>query len=250
MLRSIDAIRGYVLETTEGDIGRCKDFLFNDEDWVIRYMVADTGKWLPGRKVLISPISLGEPQWDSRRFPVMLSKEQIEHAPGLGRDAPVSRQHEAEMFTRWGYSPYWRGAGAWGDFATPGLLRGEEEESGDLAVAIEQRGDPKLRSADEVMGYAIQAEDDEVGHVEDFIVDDANWAIRYMIVDTRNWLPGRQVLVSPHWVHGFDWSRRSATVDLTRRQIEASPEYVPGAPVNRSYEKVLYDYYGRPRYWA
>ncbi len=123
MLRSINATKRFVLQASDGEIGRCKNFLFNDEDWVVRYMVADTGKWLPGRTVLISPISLGEPDWTSSRFPVALSRDEVKNAPDIPDDGPVSRQHEAEFLTRMGYMPYWGGAGVWGGFATPGHLR-------------------------------------------------------------------------------------------------------------------------------
>ena len=119
MLRSIDQMKGYVLQATDGEIGRCKDFLFDDESRVIRWMVADTGKWIPGRKVLISPVSLGEPDWTSRRFDVLLSKHDVESAPGLEAHEPVSRQYEAELYRFRGYTPYWGGVALWGLAAIP-----------------------------------------------------------------------------------------------------------------------------------
>ena len=250
MLRSMEELNGYVLAATDGEIGRCEDFLFDDETWAVRYMLANTGKWLPGRKVLISPISLGEPDWESRRFPVELTREQVETSPTIEEHEPVSRQYEAELFSHLGYLPYWGGGSVWGPGSVPGHLRSDElEDQAGVTVAIEPEGDPHLRSLDEVAGYRIDAEDDEVGHVEDFIVDDDDWIIRYMVVDTRNWLPGRKVIVPPGWVEGFDWQKKTAGVSLTRRQIENSPPFEPGAPVNRAYETRLYDYYGRPVYW-
>lgn len=250
MLRSMKEIEGYTLETTDGEIGRCKDFLFNDRQWVLRYMVADTGKWLPGRKVLISPISLGVPDWRSRRFPVALTKDQIKGAPGIHSDEPVSRQYEAELFAHLGYLPYWGGSNVWGSSTFPRHLRSlEAADASGVAVAVETKGNPDLRSLNEVTGYRIHARDDEVGHVEDLIVDDDQWIIRYLVVDTRNWLSGRKVIIPPHWVARFDWKEKAAHVDLTREQIKHSPEYESGAPVNRTYETRLYDYYGRPVYW-
>lgn len=250
MLRSMKELEGYTLETTDGEIGRCKDFLFNDRQWVLRYMVADTGKWLPGRKVLISPISLGEPDWLSRRFPVSLTRDQIKGAPGIHSDEPVSRQYEAELFAHLGYLPYWGGSNVWGSSTLPRHLRSlEAADPSGVAVAVETKGNPDLRSLNEVTGYRIHARDDEVGHVEDLIVDDDQWIIRYLVVDTRNWLRGRKVIIPPHWVARFDWKEKVAHVDLTREQIKHSPEYEPGAPVNRAYENRLYDYYGRPVYW-
>ena len=248
MLRSVKELNNYVLEAEDGQIGRCKDFLFDDELWTIRYMVADTGMWLPGRKILISPISLGEPDWSSRLFQVKLTKKQIEKAPDLNEDAPVSREYEMRWFSYYGWSYYWFGGGLWGPAAGPtGLyIKGEKEKITDEDT---EPAKSHLRSAKEVMGYHIQATDDEIGHVEDFILSDETWTIRYMVVDTRNWLPGRKVLVTPEWIESVDWGDNKVSVDLTREQVKNSPEYDPSAPVNREYEGRLYDFYGRPKYW-
>ena len=247
MLRSVKELYNYVLEAKDGEIGRCKDFLFDDQYWVIRYMVADTGKWLPGRKVLISPISLGEPDWDSKLFPVRLTKRQIDEAPGLDEDAPISRQYEISWTQYYGWPYYWDGIDTWGALSYPvALYDAKIPENQTIKV---DSGDDHLRSVDEVTGYHIQATDDEIGHVENFIIDDKTWIIRYMVVDTRNWLPGRKVLVTPVWITSVDWAESKVSVDLTREQVKDSPEYDPSAPVNREYEVRLYDFYGRPKYW-
>jgi hypothetical protein len=248
MLRSTKELKGYVLDATDGEIGRCKDFLFDDEHWTVRWMVADTGKWIPDRQVLISPLSLGDPNWGSGRFPVSLTREQIENAPALSEDEPVSRQHEATMFQYYGYPYYWVGNALWGPEATPAKLQARVEEA-TMAPHTEPRGDPHLRSVREVAGYHIAATDGEIGHVEDFILDDETWTLRYMVVDTRNWLPGRKVLVSPPWVEELDWAEGKAVVAMSQEQVRNSPEYDPRAPVNREYEGRLFDFYGRPVYW-
>ena len=253
MLRSIDEMEGYGLQATDGEIGRCKDFLFDDETWVVRWMVADTGTWLPGRKVLISPVSLGEPHWTSRRFDVLLSKHDVESAPGLEAHQPVSRQYEAELFRYRGYTPYWGGAGLWGLAAIPtGLREGGAEAWHEERVLTEERpkDDAHLRSVDEVTGYGIRATDGDIGHIEDLIVDDESWVIRYLVIDTRNWLPGRKVLVLPSHVRSISVGASRVELDLTRQQVKDSPEFDATAPINRAYETRLYDFYGRPAYWS
>jgi hypothetical protein len=112
-----------------------------------------------------------------------------------------------------------------------------------------ERGDPHLRSSAAVTGYHIAATDGDIGHVEDFLVDDVTWAIRYMAVDTRNWWPGTTVLVSPEWIARVDWNEAKVHVELTREQIKNSPAFDPAGPVQREYEMQLFDHYGRPRYW-
>lgn len=249
MLRSVDQLRNYVLAAKDGNIGRCKDFLFDDIDWTIRYMVADTGKWLPSRKVLVSPISLGEPDWKSQRFPVKLTKEQIKECPPLDANAPVSRQYEMSWFEYYGWPYYWTGGGLWGAAPYPSALYFKRlEKIAEKGAELEE--ETHLRSVKEVTGYQIKASDGDIGHVEDFIVDDEPWLLQYLVVDTRDLLPGgRKVLVAPAWVNSVDWAGRSVWLDLSVDAVKNSPEYNPSEPVNREYEIRLYDYHGRPHYW-
>jgi hypothetical protein len=219
-LRSMSELTGCVLVATDGEIGRCKDFLFDDEAWVLRYMVADTGRWIPHRAVLISPESLGEPVWVDHRFPVQLSKADIENGPALDSAQPVSRQHEEALASHYGLPFYWSAPDA-----------------------------PHLRSFQEIVGYRVMATDDHHGHVDDLMVDDQDWTIRYLVVDTRDWLPGRKVLISPRWLRAFDWTNREARIDLTPSQLEISPVYEPERPIYRAYEAELHEAYGRKGYW-
>lgn len=242
MLRSLNEIKGYGLKATDGDIGKVKDFYFDDLKWTIRYLAADTGNWMPGRKVLVSPRAIGEYDWlNGRKLPVSLTKKQIENSPRIESDAPVSHQKRKTMAELFNWTIYWRDH----------IIANVPDEL--IASAAEYvsgpEGDPHLRSVDEVRGYHIQATDHEIGHVENFIVETDDWCIRYMVVDTRNWLPGKKVLVAPDWVGPISWKERRTIVDMSSKQIEDSPEFDPTAPVNRDYEKKLYDYYGRPVYW-
>lgn len=243
MLKSASRLENLALRASDGVLGKVKDFLFDDRLWVIRYLAADTGQWLPGRRVLIIPSALQEPDATDDVLPVALTKEQIQNSPGIAEDKPVSRQREEELHAHYGWAPYWAGPEA-AYFAARAAQSQEQERE-----AAETPGDPHLRSVAEVSGYHIEAADGEIGHVEDFIVEDRTWWIRYLVVDTKNWLPARKVLVSPQWFHRVSWSDRTAATDLTREQIENCPEYDPSAPVNREYETRLYDYYGRPHYW-
>lgn len=250
MLRSVKELTGYVLHAEDGEIGRCKDFLFDDEHWTIRYMVADTGKWLPGRKVLVSPISLGEPDWQARLLPVRLTKKQIEDSPDLDEDAPVSRQYEINWNQYYAWPSYWAGPGIWGPGAYPTTLYAQEREEAGGGEAEEQPEETHVRSVNEVTGYHVAALDGEIGHIDDFIVDEALWVLRFAVIDTRNLLPGKKVLLATRWISSVDWYDRRVIMDLTVDAIKNGPTYDPSTPVNREYEERLYDYYGRPKYWV
>jgi len=249
MLRSIRELRGYKLAATDGSIGKVKDFLFDEEHWTVRWMVADTGGWLPGREVLISPVSIGEPDWQSRSFPVRMTKQEVEDSPGIGADKAVSREYERIFFNHFAWPYYWSGTGIWGSSFAPGPLFAPQGEMAEIEDSPETDREKILRSVEELAGYHIQAQDGEIGHVEDFVVDDESWRLRYMVVDTRNWLPGGKVLVATDWLEAVRWADRVVTTDLSRAAIKESPEYRPSEPVNREYEMRLYDYYGRPAYW-
>ena len=247
MLRSMKDMKGYILGAQDGEIGRCHDFLFDDEHWATRYIVADTRRWLPGRKVLISPIAIGDADGKRRLLSVGLTKEQIKDSPPLDAEAPVSRQFEITFNKYYDWAHYWGGPSVWGAHLQPRLLGRPQAERQTPDLDDE---DPHLRSAREVTGYDIQATDTNIGHVEDFIVDSDSWIIRFMVVDTGNWIPGsKKVLIAPSWIDAVDWKRSDVQVDLESQKIKQSPEYNPTLPVNREYETRLYDFYGRPYYW-
>ncbi len=245
MLRSEKDLKGYRISAIDGEIGKVHDFLVGENSWFIYYMVADTGVWIPKRKVLISPLVLGQPDGEVRMFPVDLSRDQIQNSPEIDQDAPVSLQRQQEM-AAYGWISAVPPAGMAASAApAPPPVRTE-----DRPARTEEAGLEKLRSLNEVRGYVIEARDGTLGKVSDFILDDDEWVARYVVIDTKSWLPGKKVLLSPGWIEAVDWVGQYVRFDLTKDQIEAGPEYDPRAPINREVETRLYDFYGRPRYWA
>jgi len=264
MLRSIRDIVDYtIIDINDEVVGKAHDFYFDDLTWTVRYLVVSTGVWLPGRRVLISPVAVSQPDWGGGvSLPVELKKEQIENSPPIDVDKPISRQQETELADYYNWPHYWKdvtfldahAVGMRPEAYLKSMEHAAAEDRGREAVvektiAAEQTGDPHLRSTNEVVNYNIHATDGEIGHVEDFIVDTGQWVIRYLVIDTKNWWPAKKVLISPLWVDKIEWEGAAVHVDLTREQIKKSPEYNPAAPVNREYETRLYDYYGRPKYW-
>jgi hypothetical protein len=248
MLRSLKDLEHYTLSATDGEIGSVDNFLFDDERWTIRYLVADTGGFLDGRQVLISPISFRETDWSLRHFHLALTKDKIAHSPSIDWNKPVSRQHERSYYGYFRYPYYWGYPGAWGLGVSPAALAAAEWSDA-RAEDSDRSEDVHLRSAREVRGYHVQGNDGAIGHVEDFIIDDETWEVRYLVVDTKNWWFGRKVLVGPHWAKSISWEQKKVHVDLSRGAIENSPEWDGSSPINREYEAHLYDYYGRPVYW-
>ncbi len=265
MLRSMHDLEDYAIRATDGIIGHVKDFYFDDEAWVIRYLVVDTGTWLSGRKVLISPIGIGHPDWTQKELPVAITKEQVKNSPGIDTDKPVSRQHEMRYLGYYGYPYYWGGAGLWGGGTFPGMMLSGYGSFGSMpygagaqaqeanARAEEARhkdDDLHLRSAHAVMSYHIEASDGDIGHVKGLLVDEQTWAIRYMVVNTSNWGVGNQVLIAPQWIKHVRWSDATISVNLTRQAVKNSPPYDMAAQLDRQQETRIYKHYGRPGYWV
>jgi hypothetical protein len=244
--------KGLAIQATDGELGSVDQLYFDDETWAIRYLTVDTGGWLGGRQVLISPISVVQTDWQARRLDVALTMKQVANSPDIATHEPVSRQHEAAYLSYYGYPDYWGGPYLWGPAFHPSQLANVCAASTEEARAERIRresAESHLRSTEAVTGYYIGAADGEIGHVDGFVVDDEAWAIRYIEVATRNWWPGKKVLVSPAWIERVSWTDSKVYVGLSREAIQNGPEYVESTPITREYENRLYFHYGRPPYW-
>ena len=247
MLHKAKTLKGYSLENLDAEnMGSIREFYFDDRHWTIRYLVAETTQWWTGREVLISPYAVVAVNRDQQEIVVALTKKQVEDSPSLESDKPVSRQFEENYYGYYGWPPYWGGAYAWGD--SPYIKRDHAKWRG--STQGENTWDPHLRSTHDVGGYHIQAADGEIGHVEDFIIDDETWAIRYLIVGTRNWWPGKHILVSARWIERVSWSESKIFFNVSRETIQRSPEYTEESLLTRDYEAELHRHYHRQEYWV
>lgn len=265
MLHSAYNLKGFGIDASDGSIGSVQDLLFDDAGFTVRWLVVDTGNWLPGRVVVLPPSALCDVDEGRRMIAVALSKDEVERSPPLSAHEPVSRQHESEIYNYYGWEPYWpaglgyaSGGLPGGTLAVPSApthtapVPSQAASEAQLRARIEQdvaKGDPHLRSANEVTGFAVAATDGDIGHVEDFLVDGDDWKVRYMVVDTVNWWPGKKTIVAPDWITDISWAERAVAVNLTREKIKSSPEYVRGPLVERPYEGQLYAHYGFRPYW-
>jgi len=251
MLKNANRLKGLVIQATDGEIGTVDQLYFDDETWAVRYLTIETGGWLSGRRVLISPISVVHADWQTKRLDVALTKKQVENSPNIDTHKPVSRQHEAEYLGYYGYPYYWGGPYLWGPASYPlGLTVPTASSKEALADRMRRESaDSHLRSTEAITGYHIQATDGEIGHLEGFIVDEEAWAIRYIVAATRNWWPGKKILISPAWIQDVSWEASKVYVGLSQHTIKNGPEFIESMPITREYEVRLYLHYGRPPYW-
>jgi hypothetical protein len=246
MLIKAKALTDFRLDSLTGEVGRVPELYFDDKHWTIRYLVADTGDWLPGRKVLISPYALGAVSLDQRNIHVGLTKDQIEKSPALEEHKPVSRQFEELYYRYHDWPAYWSGPNPWGAF--PYVETDRERWA--KPARNEEPHEYHLRSTRDVSGHQVEASDGVLGHVDDFIVEDRTWAIRYLVVDTTDWWGGHKVLIAPRWIDRISWVENKVHIGMTRAAIQASPPYDPKALLHRDYEARLHRHYDRWTYWG
>jgi len=206
-------------------------YLTTPVGWLVRGLVVETGKWLSGRKVLLPPSVLGHVDPKGHEFSVELTMQQVKDSPDIDIDRPVSRQMETNIYDHYGWTPYWGKSiftdsyGYVGGAMTASAVLGSRRREENFAETQRSDGDPHLRSIEAVTGYHIHASDGEIGHLKDFLVEDADWSIRYLIVDTKNWWPGKKVLISSRSAREIDWTDRLINLDVDRQRVKDSPAY-------------------------
>jgi hypothetical protein len=250
MLRSTKGIVGFTISASDGDIGRIEALCFDDQHWTVRYFVVDTSWWLTGRRVLVSPVCVRRPDWERRRLPVALTKAQVQASPDVDTHRPISRQFEVAFSQYYGIPHYWPTYLEAASYPlTPPAVPGRVANEIQAHLEQQEVEDRHLRCIEEVRGYSLRATDGGLGHVEDFLVEELTWRIRYLDIDTRNWWPSKHVLIAPEWIEAVSWQDAAVHVALPSETIRDAPPYDPSRPLDRKYEQKLYAYYGLSGYW-
>lgn len=263
MLRNAKELERCELRARDGKIGHVHDLFFDDRQWTVRYVVVDTGTWLNSRKVLLSPIVVTGVDVANRLLAVDLSQAQVRNSPTIDAEQPVSREQETALMQYYNWPSYWGVAGfpdvGFSGAAIPMIpidLAGaggiddpvRSRRPGVVGATSTAEHEHHLRSVRAVTGHSIEAIDGGMGHVDDFLLDDVSWAIRFLVVDTRHWWPGKKVLVAPEWISSVGWNEAKVHVDLTREAVKSSPAYDAAKSVTPEYSQQLHEHYGRMRH--
>ena len=240
MMRRVSDLLKLELRARDGVLGQVRDLHFDDERWVIRYLVVETGTWLNSRKVLIATSVVDAADWALGQLPVNLTQEQVRKSPGVDTEQPVTRQQETGLSRHYGWPIYWDNdpsllalAGACNGanarvFATasaPTLTALGALPAPPVRKAPD--GNPRLRRASAVRGYRLEAIDGPIGHIDDFLFEELTWEITFIAIETGIWWSGRKALISPEWVSAVSWARSRVYLDLTREGIRTAPAYDP-----------------------
>jgi hypothetical protein len=245
LLRSLNLTRGAPLAAQDGDAGVIQDFLFSDEDWVVRYLVAALPGPL-GRRILVSPIALEEVTAEPGEFRIRLPLEQLEQTPDVAEDEPITRAWETTYFRFYAWPVYWGGGGAtgfWGGSQFPGVLMGAPVpvEPAPAPPEAEAEQESRLHRAADFRGYSVlSADGEELGQVDDFVMDDATWRLAFVGV----YAGGRRVLVPIECCDHGGWAENRMNTHLTRQAVETAPDWEPLEVIPEEYERHLRAHYG------
>ena len=231
MLKAMESLRSFQIVATDGQIGKATDLLFDDAEWTVRHIVVDMGGLFTGKSVLISPHAVAAIDPNSERIEVNLTRQEIQDAPSIDTDLPVSRQFETDFYDYYHLPYYWTGPYVWGPWLRPvgaSIPPASKERQEELA-AVRERFNPNLRSFKKVNGYRIEATDGAMGDIEDVLFDDEDWSVRYLVVDTSKFLPSKDVYVPRDAVREVDWEYSTVRLNLTKEQLKNMPSEAPAA---------------------
>lgn len=232
MLWSSKRLLGLKVAATDGPIGSIYDIYFEDESWSVRYVVVDTGGWLSGRRVLLSPHVFGEPDREEsgvpKSMPASLTQEQIRHSPSYDFEKPISLQYETELA---GYYT-WPDPLSFSGFGMTPLPMPAVVPLAVHAAAAERMPGPHLRSIRDLFGYSIEVRGGgETGTAADFTIDDESWRIDRIVIETGTWLAGSKVAVPSAWSGKIRWSEQVIFLDVTKEDVEHAPEFDPQSQI-------------------
>jgi hypothetical protein len=221
MLHSIQQRYGEKLLATDGEIGHVRDFYLDDKnEWAVRYVVADTGAWLPKRLVLLSPHALGHLHPKEKVLLVNLTREQIERCPSIEEHKPLSRQYEEEYHRHYGYPYYAEAWPLWGLAEYPVMAPPPPAAHG----ADHAGADSHLRSARFIRGYKVEATDGLIGHLADFLINGRTWKIPQIVVETGHWFAGKTLRIPTDKISKVSFDESTVYVNSTKDAVMAAAE--------------------------
>jgi hypothetical protein len=241
MLKRINEILGFRVKAPDGEVGTVDDFYFDDQEWIVRYLVIDiTGAYSDG-KVLIPVSDIDRYDYDGQYLTISSSMVQFENHPDLLSILPVSRQNESELLRYYECSVDHNG-----NSSHAGLKYGIRTEREPAIQTVEW--DPHLRSLLEVRRYQCHTLDGLViGDIDDFMIEMDVWFICFAVIDACYLINREKVLLPSAWIQLVNMVFKQIRFDLTIEEVSNSPVYDPAVPVDYSHKVMLLDHYGYGR---
>lgn len=255
MLRKLHDLKGFVVQGKNDKLGKVDDFYFDHDQFVVRYLVLDTGNWLTHDINLVSTHDVVNIDADEEIIKVNLSRDDLKNSPKIEKNKPISKVKEEEIVEHFGWPDYWTH-----DHSSESeLIHADTRIRNkllDYKINKDKESDQapvtNLRSMEKIKNYKIHAEHEDIGHLVDIFVDEESWIIRYLLIKTKKLLSGEPILIAPEWIESISWEEGEIFVDKAKEEIKESPRYEPEKAdeyIDRRYEEILYDHYNEDKYW-
>jgi hypothetical protein len=232
-MKTLRRLEGFRVLGEGETLGKVMDAYFDDHVWAVRDLVV-AGSGRHARLWWLSPHSILRIDQRRRTIETTITAAQWRTTAPDEPDTAIPRATWTGLLKYYGFPYSWRGL--------------------DRAVAprVPSSSGPELhlRSERRFRHYLVHALDGELGHVEDLLVDEHSWAVRYLVVDTRRWRPGGRVLLAPEWVLYVSWLEQSVHTSLEQKTVRTAPPYDRRTRIDRAYEARLRQHYGRPAAWG
>lgn len=202
---SLKQLLGYKISAIDGEIGKVKEFYFDETSWTVRYIIVETGSLFFGRKVMISTQAIIDAQWETEHFLTNMTIQQIENSPKVDDGKQLTRGQEILLNQHYNWKSYW-----------------------DASIQkIADGSNSYLVHANDLTGYQLIASDGQVGNIKDLIVAKASWKINSIVIDAFKTSPAKEILLSPKWIKEINADRSAAVSDHTTAEIKSNPAYNP-----------------------
>jgi hypothetical protein len=196
-------------------------FLFDEETWEVKYLVVDLSNGLSNLAVVIAVIAIEQPNQVSQKFPIQLTKEQTRNSPILERRTLGSQRTQGVLNQTYSLFQYWALSG----YSTVSLPSSSLWGTGNLLPSHQGESGITFRNSEVLIGSHVKAVDGALGVIEDIVVDDASWSIRYMVANPKKWLLGRKFWITPTWIHTIDWEAQHMFLKISKEQLKNTPDY-------------------------
>lgn len=260
MLISLSQLQGYNLVAKDGPVGKVTDLFFDQENWRVRY-VADKTSRLWGKEVLLSIGAVEKTDWKEQQVLVGLAKDKVKDSPRVNLKSMITKKDERLLSDHYGWAIPAAGLNSPTSLSTSagantgaGILVGSQlagfGDENKRKIAQDKNSAGYLQSTHMVLGFKISTNNGDLGTVEDFIVDEADWSIRFMVIDTKGSHGKKKILLAPEWIDWISWRERHVLVNMEKEKIQGCPNFDLSFPLKQEYADILYDRYECKQHWA
>jgi uncharacterized protein YrrD len=96
-LRSLEAINHSHILGVDGALGKVEDLVIDEANWVVPYLVVDTGRWWSGKHVLVSRHAVQEISWAEREIRAGISRAQVKASPPWSALGDIDKDYEKDL---------------------------------------------------------------------------------------------------------------------------------------------------------